>query len=85
MVIETGFPCIPTIKESDGGEKESACLIFWLSGWELIGGGEVGEDAYLKDWVLVRGNLWYNVHTIKTGRMKTRVGYLQEWQKFELQ
>lgn len=56
MVIETGFPCIPTIKESDGGEKESACLIFWLSGWELIEGGEVGEDVYLKDWVLVRGN-----------------------------
>ena len=42
MVIETGIPCIPTIKESDGGEKGGGgCLIFWLSRWELIfwGGG----------------------------------------------
>ena len=44
MVIETGFSCIPTIKESGEGEKGSACLIFWLSGWELIffGGGGGG-------------------------------------------
>ena len=58
MVIETGFSCIPTIKESGEGEKGSACLIFWLSGWELIFFWGGGEDAHLKDWMLVRGNLW---------------------------
>ena len=43
VAIETGFPCIPTVKESEGGR--GACFTLWPKGQVLIQ-GIVG--AYLK-------------------------------------
>ena len=37
VAIETGFPCIPTIKDINrGGVGGGACLIFWPRGWALV-------------------------------------------------
>ena len=50
VAIETGFPCIPTVKESEGGRggglfERCACFTLWHKGQVLIQ-GIVG--AYLK-------------------------------------
>ena len=61
MAIETGFPCIPTIEDSEGEgrgrvlERDTCSVIFWLRGWALIRGNmvvlilEFGERA--SDWL----------------------------------
>ena len=61
MAIETGFPCIPTIEDSEGEgrgrvlERGTCSVIFWLRGWALIRGNmvvlilEFGERA--SDWL----------------------------------
>ena len=44
MAIETGFPCIPTIEDSEGEgrgrvlERGTCSVIFWLRGWRFVGG-----------------------------------------------
>ena len=46
MEVETGFPGIPTIKESEGGGEgrlfEGACLMFWPRERALIWGSWEG-------------------------------------------
>ena len=44
MAIETGFPCIPIFKESEGGggclfRGGGSCLTILPMGWVLIQGG----------------------------------------------
>ena len=53
VAIETGFPCIPTVKESEGGRggglfERCACFTLWPKGQVLIQ-GIVG--AYLRNTV----------------------------------
>ena len=44
MAIETGFPCIPTIEDSEGEgrgrvlERGTCSVIFWLRGGRFVGG-----------------------------------------------
>ena len=50
VAIETGFPCIPTVKESEGGRggglfERCACFTLWPKGQVLIRGI---AGAYLK-------------------------------------
>ena len=61
--IETGFPCIPTIKKTDGGGKGAhirggVCLIFWPKRWALI-----------REWKLIQG---YTVYEKNTSVLRTK-------------
>ena len=56
MTIETGFPCITSIQESEREERGAlirggAYLLFWPRGWALIRG-----RALIRAWALIRGN-----------------------------
>ena len=77
MAIETGFPCIPTIEDSEGEgrgrvlERGTCSVIFWLRGWALCRGALIrGNMVVLILEFGERASDWLGGYSLKVARLE---------------